>query len=538
MFFYNKNLTDLEKRYEHSHALFTSHDKTIIDRLAAIANRNTLYMSLHTEYSSRFDKIRDEYLGPVSAAINSLRGMVAAKNNKGFKSLYEPARSMVNNFEKQVASLTHDLERIMASEDDARALAYSIKEDIRKLKENHRARQDELSLIDKSFEKLFANVDISLKKIDELIEVADYPEATQLINKLKRLNRQVEDIIRDAPTLCVTIERIIPEKIKNLREESERMVKKQYPIHHLMLNITIDKINDELILLANQLLLLDLTGVHDRLKVASDKIEQFYIEFEKEKDAKVQFETDYQATYDQVNLLERNFIKLNSTLPQIKQYYVLGQAQMENIEQIRQLISKMNMTKRGLDTLVLSGTKQPYSLQVEIIKVLKTDNETAFKLINNFNDYLASLKTKSNEAFQLVNTYFIKFKMSEHRLTELNIDSIASELLPLFDGFYRSLTLISEALKVLPIDIGTIENQVKYLREDGEMLLERVEKELSSAELAESAIVHANRDRQRLTDYHRLLSMAEAAFLAGQFQQAYIEAGNLLKKINAQINQK
>jgi len=56
--------------------------------------------------------------------------------------------------------------------------------------------------------------------------------------------------------------------------------------------------------------------------------------------------------------------------------------------------------------------------------------------------------------------------------------------------------------------------------------------------LAESAIIHANRDRNRLTDYHRLLSMAEASFLEGSFQQSYLEAGNLLKKINAQLNQK
>ncbi|HOJ45652.1 MAG TPA: septation ring formation regulator EzrA [Bacilli bacterium] len=538
MLFPNRHLADLEKRYEHSHALFMSHAHSIIDRLASIANRNILYVPIHDDFATRYDKIKDEYLSSVSQSINSLRTMLDNKNNKGFASLYEPTRVVVTNFEKAVAKLSLDLEKVMKSEEDARGLAFGIKEEVRRLKDNYRVHQTELSLIEKSFDRLFTNIDINLKKVDELIEIADYGEAGMLIAKLKRLARQVEDVIREAPSLCVMIERIIPEKIHSLREESERMVKKQFPIHHLMLNVTIDKIQDELAVLTTQMANLDITGVSEKLRANIGKIEKFYGDFDKEKEAKIQFEKDYQPTYDAVNQIERNFIKLNSTLPQIKQYYVLGAAQSDSIETIRQLISKMNMTKRGLDTLVLSATRQPYSLQVDIIKVLKEENERALKLIAEFNQYLASLKAKSNEAYQLVNTYYVKFKIAEHQLFELDIDAISGELLPKFDDYYHSLTIISETLKVLPIDIGVIETHVDNLKTGGEQLLVRIDKELSTAQLAESAIIHANRDRNRLTDYHRLLSMAEASFLAGSFQQSYLEAGNLLKKINAQLNQK
>ncbi|MFA5235541.1 MAG: septation ring formation regulator EzrA [Bacilli bacterium] len=535
MFFPKKSLTDLEKRYEHSHALFTSHNKTIVDRLASIANRNILYVSIHDEYEARYDKIKDEYLSPVSSTVNSLRGMVEEKNMKGFKSLFEPARSMVANFENEVKNLTRDLEKIMKPEDDARTSAYSIKEDIRRLRESYRLRQGELSLIEKSFERLFNNVDATLKRIDDLIEIADYAESLTLIEKLKRLGRQVEGVIFEAPTLCVMIERLVPEKIKALREESERMVKKGYPIHHLMLNITIDKITDELALLTGQIANLDVNGIHDRLQTSIEKIEGFYARFEEEKEAKAVFEKDYQITYNRVNEIERSFIRLNSTLPQIKQYYVIGPQQAANIETIRQSISKINMTKRGLDTLVLSATKQPYSLQVGIIKNLQNETANAVAMIEEFNRYLASLKTKSDEAYQLVNVYYGKFKEGEHKVADLNIEAITSEIQPLFDDFYESLRIVHETLKVLPIDIEVIDAQVKHLKGDGETLLLRIEQEVKTALLAESAIVLANRDRHRLTDYHRVLSAAESSFEAGSFQQAYLEAGNLLKKIAAQL---
>jgi septation ring formation regulator EzrA len=239
-----------------------------------------------------------------------------------------------------------------------------------------------------------------------------------------------------------------------------------------------------------------------------------------------------------VNDIERAFVKLNSTLPQIKQYYVLGQDKVTSIEAIRQLISKMNMTKRGLDTLVLSATRQPYSLQVDIIKKLKIESDEASKLIADFNHYLSSLKLKSDEAYQLVNVYYLKLKHGEDILSQLDVESLQEEVAPLFDDFYDSLRLVFETLKVLPIDIGVIESHVNHLKQDAEALINRLEQELKTMQLAESAILHANRDRRRLTDYHRVLPMAETSFAQGSFQQAYVEAGNLLKRINAQLERK
>ena len=270
MFFPKRSLNDLEKRYEHSHALFTSHDKTIIDRLALIANRNILYVTIHDDFDARFDKIKDEYLGPVNSAISSLRNMLESKNNKGFNSYYEPTRDMVTNSEKAVALLTRDLEKVMKPEEETRSLAYSIKDDVRKLKESYRIHQTELSLIEKSFDKLFSNIDASLNKVDELIEIADYQEASLLINKLKRLYRQVDGVIKEAPNLCVMIQRIVPEKMKALKEEGDRMVKQQYPLHHLMLNVTLDGIGDELVTLTSQMANLDINGIHERLRTAID----------------------------------------------------------------------------------------------------------------------------------------------------------------------------------------------------------------------------------------------------------------------------
>ena len=51
--------------------------------------------------------------------------------------------------------------------------------------------------------------------------------------------------------------------------------------------------------------------------------------------------------------------------------------------------------------------------------------------------------------------------------------------------------------------------------------------------LAENAIMYANKGRSHLSDIDQLVSQAETFFNEGEFEQAYIIAGNALVKIKA-----
>jgi len=538
MFLYRRQLDELEKKYQHVLAFFGSHVKDMVERLSVIANRNILYGATHEEFEDRFIKIHDQYENSIALALGSLSKMKDNKNNKGFMTLYPSTKTMIANYDRAVADIARDLEKIMKPEEDTRNLSYGLKEEIRKIKDEHRHHQNELALIERSFDVLFNNVDGQLKKLDDLIEIADYAEANNLVAKLRRLSRQVDEVIREAPALCVMIERVIPEKIKALRDEADRMVKRQYPIHHLLINGTLDKIGDDLIALTSQLTNMQIAGINERIVAHMNKIESFYGLFEQEKEAKEKFLQEYDKTEQHVNAIERQFMKLNATLPKIREYYVIGAAQLQNIETIRASVSNLNLTKRALDTLVLASTKQPYTLQVAKIDVLKTEHDQASRMITDFSAYLAGLKTDSEQAYRLVDEYYNKFKQAERLVNELDIDNFTNTVIPEFERYYESLLLISQTLKVLPIDMETISKHVTSLKTDGEALLSRIDQEINVALRAEGAIIHGNRHRHRLSDYHRQLTISENAYFQGEFQKSYIDAGNLLKKISEQLAHK
>jgi septation ring formation regulator EzrA len=189
------------------------------------------------------------------------------------------------------------------------------------------------------------------------------------------------------------------------------------------------------------------------------------------------------------------------------------------------------LTKRGLDTLVLSGTKQPYSLQVDKINLLRTESEKAEILLDQFHRYITSLKKLSEEAYNSVNLYYLKFKEGEKALLDSHIPSLIERYQLQSTVFYQRLKLIVDTLSLMPIDMNIIQDNLRFIQTDGEALLKEMNSTVSLAKETEKLLVQANQDRHRTTDHQRIMVLAEQAFFDGKFEKAHLEATNLLKKI-------
>jgi septation ring formation regulator EzrA len=189
------------------------------------------------------------------------------------------------------------------------------------------------------------------------------------------------------------------------------------------------------------------------------------------------------------------------------------------------------LTKRGLDTLVLSSTKQPYSLQVDKIELLKRDSEKAEVLLDNFHQYITSLKQMSEEAYLSVNRYYLLFKEAEKSLLDSQIPLLIDQYQPQCTLYYQRLKLIVDTLSLMPINMNIIQENLQMMKTDGETLVKQMQVTVNLAKETEKLLVQANKDRHRTTDHQRIMMLAEQAFFDGKFEKAHLEATNLLKKI-------
>jgi len=520
MLFIKKPFQELEKRYQDTHALFFVQAAAIYQRLEKISKHNLEYFSYFDGISKTYDMIKNELDNKAKDQLHKLSQYVKDNEGKAFNALYQPTRITLDVFESAVKKLMQELTMIMKPEEDTKVLIAEVKELIRHLRSEYFGKINQLSLVETQFNNLFKYVDDQVNFIDQKMDAGEYDDIQQMIAKMTKAIKKILGLMNELPRICVLLASVIPEKIKALLDTSDTMQKQGYPLHHLLIKDTISKAKDELEKMQTRIAVFDVYGMEVLLNSIGEKLESFYPLFEKEKEAKVTFDKDYESTYDAVNNLERRFSKLNSGLPKIKEIYVLEHQRLSEVESIKELISRLNLTKRGLDTLVLAGTKQPYTLQVDKINILKKEADIGERKLDEFTRYLASLKTHSQEAYASVNQYFLQFKDAEKALDDLNMQILTEQYDNQLTTFYQNLKQIVDALSLLPIDMNVVQQNLMLVKQEGQALVQRIHATIKLALETEKLLLTANKDRHRTTDNQKIIALAEQAFFEGKFEKA------------------
>ena len=99
---------------------------------------------------------------------------------------------------------------------------------------------------------------------------------------------------------------------------------------------------------------------------------------------------------------------------------------------------------------------------------------------------------------------------------------------------YDLLNEIDKAIKIQPIAVDEINEKVASLKSNANALFEEVENKYREMQLAESAVVYANRDRNHQEDVHQQLSALEKVFYHGEFVKVYHDANAIFKRMHVE----
>ena len=530
MLFIKKPYQDLEKKYKEIVFLLTGEVQESFLRLEKISKQNLEYYNYYENLKIVYASIENEVYPKAKGGMDSLFITVKEHNNKQFNLLYPATKTTIELFSDSVQSLIMQLQKIMQPEEETKQRIVQVKELMRLLRTEYFNRVQSLGLVESQFNTLLKNLDDMMINVDQKMDAGEYDEILISINKMSKVTQKVLSLLDKLPKICSLIQTVVPEKLVKLVDDVEALVKQGYPLHHLLIKDTINKATDELEHCRTRLNNFDIGDMENQLLAINERLNQFYPLFEKEKLAKEIFDKDYEVMYAKVNQVEKTFSKLNAQLPRTKKIYVLEDAKLKDVENITTIISQLNLTKRGLDTLVLSSTKQPYSLQVDKIELLKRDSEKAEILLDNFHQYITSLKNMSEEAYLSINRYYLMFKEAEKSLFDSQIPFLVEQYQPQCTLYYQRLKLIVDTLSLMPINMNIIQENLQLIETDGETLIKQMQVTVSLAKETEKLLVQANKDRHRTTEHQRIMMLAEQAFFEGKFEKAHLEATNLLKK--------
>jgi len=513
-----KQVRELERRFEYLHALLIGQDAQYVKRLEIISRTNLLYVELHTQYLKRFKEIRDRFDAQAQNTINGLKDLVDEGKYKALKVSYSDGNT-----------LNSDLISVVKPEEEARQASLSLKEELRRIKQDYYSKQGDLQLVISSFDAVYEYIDGLFDEFEQYVESAQYDDANTLLPNISKAIKEVGRVLTKLPNICALVTMVIPDKIASLMNAYEEMVDAKF--HHLIVKNNIYDMNRELDLLTKKIKSFELTGVNNALDNIIARIDEYFILFEEEKKARVIFDAECEDIYVIVNTLEKKFIKLCNTIPEVKKIYVISGDYANRVNEIQSEINKVGATKRSLDTFIHSSTKQPYSILVSKMHELRDESNLVLSMMEDFQVYLDSLKETAENAYLLIYDYYHRVKKAEKIVRDISLKEFTAKYEELLERIYTSLNSVNDILNVLPIDITTVSNNISWLIEEGEPVLNEIESDNNMMALAESAILYANRDRQHLSDIHHLVLQSEAHFFNANFEKAYVDTSNALRKL-------
>ena len=528
-----RNTKDLTSSFETDHSLLFGQDAQFVKRLETISSMNLVYVDEYSHWKKAFQSIRDVEDASAQASVNSLRDLVSARRYKDLKEYLPKAREIIQGYHEKVQDLDNALKKKFQEEDDVRAFAIKVKENYRDMKQVYFSKQEQLTLVSESFDRLFKKIDSLFEESDDDIENARYNEAeASLKEKIAPIVLESGRILQSLPNISITITNIIPDKISSLRNRYEEMSSKGYPLNHILLKGHIGEMEEELKAIAENVKALRLNGAEKELDSILREIESYFDAFDKEVSARAEFEVRWTSIYEKENELETAFYSLNHSLPKVRKIYLINSDDDVALETIKNSIEKASNAKRSLDTYIHSGTKQPYSVLLEKLDALKNESDVAEANLKKFNDHLNSLKEITNKAMMGISFLSGRFENAEETIHGFALSNIERKAMSLLENLYAQIDDINEILRTTPINALEVERRYSKLVEEGERFLSEVDKTKTNMEKAEKNILFANRYRANDAAVDNALLQSENFFYKGDFANSIATSENVLHSKN------
>ena len=531
-----RQIAELDRRFEYLHALLIGQDAQYVRRLEIIARTNLIYIEIHTKFLKKFKEVRDKHDAKAQSTINHLKDLRDEKglNAKRLKEEIIDAKALIDAFDREVNDLNSELLNVVKPEEDCRQISLTHKERFRRIKQEYFAKQNNLSLVSESFEQTFGLIDSLFDQFDKLVESANYDDANLMLPKIDKILDEISNDMSKLPNLCTMVTTYIPDKISSLENAFEIMQRDHFPLEHLCVKSAIREMKDEVNVYTTKIKRFDLKNVDEELNNIVSRIDEFITLFDDEKKARQEFESNNESIYSMVTTIERRFIKLCNTIPEVQKIYVVNEVQQTNINNIHNSINRLGALKRSLDTYIHSATKQPYSMLVSKMRELKTASDEVIASMDDFMKYIASLKNDSEEAFKHIYEGFYKVKDIERTLRKIDIEKIDAKYHEIVEQYYEYLKEVNVLLKTKPINVEKINNDIVEMTKIENEYFGKglIGSTYNMMVLATNSIVYANRDRGNFADINDLINQAENMYYEGEFEQSYRVSGSSLAKIN------
>ena len=473
----------------------------------------------YNRWQERFEIIKGKRLTLIDDMLIDLDVYVDKRDYKNCG--YRIAKTEIEIYKVREAAehLLEEIKDITLSEEKYRAIVIKLKAKYRSLNKEFNEHRELYDFMQEAVEMQLENIERTFMDFEKIMESNDYNEVVHICKALDAMIDHMEIVINELPDILLMANKVIPNRMKEVSNINKEMTEKGFVLDYLNVEYNIEESKKNINKILNKTKELNLEGSMFDLKTMLEYYDSLFVDFEKERlSRKVYEETvvDFKKRLDKTNDLVSD---VYDQLDDIKNMYDLNDQDVEIIHEVNKTLIMINDDYKKLIQKDESKSS-PYSMLNEEVETLSNrltkmeeDFDVALKSLGNMYDDEVRAREQLGEIQE-----FLKSSKDDMRNYKLPV---------VRDGYYVQLSeaneAIAEVIKELdrkPIVIKTLNTRVDTARDLVLKLYNTTTDMIRTAQLAEQAIVFANRYRSSYADVDKGLTDAEEYFYKGNYKES------------------
>ncbi len=473
----------------------------------------------YNDWQDRFDELREKKLAQIDDMLIDLDIYIDKKDYKNC--IYRLAKTEMEIYKARESAdyLLDEIKEITLSEEKYRAIVIKLKTKYRELNKDF---QDHKQMYDEMQEAIslqLENIERRFLDFEKVMEKNEYNEVVHIVKALDTMIEHMGIVIKEVPDLLLMAKQVIPNRMKEVRELNDDMVKQEYPLDYLNIDYNLEESQKNIDHILDKVRVLNLEDCMFELKTMLEYYDSLFVDFEKERlSRKVyeEMEADFSKKLEKTNKVVQ---EVYNQLDDIKSMYDLNDQDVETIHEVNKTLVVINDDYKKMLAKV-EAKSSPYSMlhkEVEELTVrlkeMEEDLDQALKSLGNMYDD----EIRAREQLEEIESFL---KQSKEKMRSYKLPIITNNYFVQLSEANEAIEEVIKELERKPIVIKTLNTRVDTARDLVLKLYNTTNEMIKTAQLAEMAIVFGNRYRDVYNEVDSGLNEAETLFFKGEYKSA------------------
>ena len=474
----------------------------------------------YNQWRSKFDVIKNERLSVIDDMLIDLDLYVDKRDYKSFG--YRVAKTEIEIYKVREAAerLLDEIKDITLSEEKYRAIIIKLKTKYRMLNKEFNEHRELYGFMQESIEMQLENIEKRFMDFEKVMEINDYNEVVHICKALDNMIDHMDILIKELPDVLLMIEKVIPNRIKEVQATYKDMVEKGYVLDYLNLDYNIEESKKNIDIIVDKVKMINLEGCMFDLKTILEYYDSIFIDFEKERLSRKVYEEVLDGFSKRLEKTNKEVSDVYEQLDDIKNMYDLNDDDINIIHEVNKILVVINddykkmIQKDEAKSCAYSKLSEEVEELSGRLSDMEDEFEKALKSLGNMYDDEVRAREQLNEIQ-------IFLKSCKNMMRSCKLPIITDNYFVQLDEANEAIMEVIKELEKKPIVIKTLNTRVDTARDLVLKLYNTTNDMIKNARLAELAIMYVNRYRSVYRDIEESLNDAEKLFFKGNYRESY-----------------